>query len=817
MRIIDLEYSEKAITYTLFISDMLQNYLKIALRNLLKNKVYSFINIMGLAAGMAVATLIGLWIYDELSYNKSFKNYLKLGQVQMYQTFNEQRGPQTAIPLPLGSELKKFPNFKEVSLASWNFEHIVAAGENKFTKQGMYVEPNFTKMFSLEIVKGTQNGLQDVNVVMLSESLAKSLYGDTDPIGKTIKLDNKANVSITGVFKDFPKNSEFQDVSIFIPWSYYLAEQEWVKGSLNVWDNNSWQCFVQLDQKADFEQSNAVIKSLVFNRIPKPLQTLNPEVFIHPMSKWRLYSDVKDGKYEGGRISFVWLFGIIGLFVLLLACINFMNLSTARSEKRAKEVGIRKAVGSVRGQLINQFLSESILTVIFAFIVSVLLVVLSLSWFNNLASKEMALPYTNPYFWMISLTFILITGLLSGSYPALYLSSFEPVRVLKGTFRAGRFAAIPRKVLVVVQFTVSVTLIIGTIIVYQQIQHAKNRPVGYDRNNLIYVMINTPDLEKAKYETIRTDLLNSGAVEEVSKSSSPVTNVWSNSVGFSWEGKKPNEQPLFSTISTSHNYGKTIGIQIIEGRDFSTEFKTDTAAMIINEAAAKVLGFKNPIGKYVTWTSNDNQKRQIIGVAKNMTMESPFNPTRPAFFFLNNNWASLYNIKLKANMSTSTAIEKVGEVFKRFNPGSPFDYKFVDEEYSQKFASEERIGKLATFFAVLAIFISCLGLFGLASFVAEQRTKEIGVRKVLGASVLNLWQLLSKDFVYLVLISCGIAIPIAYYYLNNWLKNYDYRTEISWWIFALSALGALVITLLTVSYQAIKAATVNPVKSLKTE
>ncbi|MFN3849122.1 MAG: ABC transporter permease [Spirosomataceae bacterium] len=796
---------------------MLQNYLKIALRNLLKNKVYSFINIMGLAAGMAVATLIGLWIYDELSYNKSFKNYSKLGQVQMYQTFNEQRGPQQAIPLPLGSELKKFPNFKEVSLASWNFEHIVAAGENKFTKRGMYVEPNFTKMFSLEIVKGTQNGLQDVNVVMLSESLAKSLYGDTDPIGKTVKLDNKANVSITGVFKDFPNNSEFQDVSIFIPWSYYLAEQEWVKGSLNIWDNNSWQCFVQLDQNADFEQSNAVIKSLVFNRIPKPLQTLNPEVFIHPMSKWRLYSDVKDGKYEGGRISFVWLFGIIGLFVLLLACINFMNLSTARSEKRAKEVGIRKAVGSVRGQLINQFLSESILTVVFAFIVSVLLVVLSLSWFNNLASKEMALPYTNPYFWVISIVFILVTGLLSGSYPALYLSSFEPVRVLKGTFRAGRFAAIPRKVLVVVQFTVSVTLIIGTIIVYQQIQHAKNRPVGYDRNNLIYVMINTPDLEKAKYETIRTDLLNSGAVEEVSKSSSPVTNIWSNSVGFDWEGKKPNEQPLFSTISTSHNYGKTIGIQIIEGRDFSTEFKTDTAAMIINEAAAKVLGFKNPIGKYVTWTSNDSQKRQIIGVAKNMTMESPFNPTRPAFFFLNNDWASLYNIKLKANMSTNTAIEKVGEVFKRFNPGSPFDYKFVDEEYNQKFASEERIGKLASFFAVLAIFISCLGLFGLASFVAEQRTKEIGVRKVLGASVLNLWQLLSKDFVYLVLISCGIAIPIAYYYLNNWLKNYDYRTEISWWIFALSALGALVITLLTVSYQAIKAATVNPVKSLKTE
>ncbi|MCU0326309.1 MAG: ABC transporter permease [Spirosomaceae bacterium] len=796
---------------------MLQNYLKIAFRNLLKNKVYSFINIMGLAAGMAVATLIGLWIWDELSFNKSFKNYSKLGQVQLYQTFNGQRGPQSAIPLPLAKALKNYPDLKEVALASWDFEHIVAVNDNKFTKQGLYTEPNLPKMFSLDMLNGTQNGLQDINVIMISESLAKSLFGSTDVVGKVIKLDNKANMSVTGVFRDFPYNTQFRNISFFLPWKYYLSEQDWVRNSESIWDNNSWQCFVQLNEGAKFESASAKFKDLVLQNMPKENRSLNPEVFIHPMSKWQLYSDVKNGKYEGGRITFVWLFGIIGVFVLLLACINFMNLSTARSEKRAKEVGIRKAVGSVRGQLVNQFLSESVLTVVLAFIVSILLVVLSISWFNELANKKMVLPYTNVYFWGIGLVFILITGLLAGSYPALYLSSFEPVRVLKGTFRVGRFAAVPRKVLVVIQFTVSVTLIIGTVIIYRQIQFAKDRPVGYDRNGLIYIMMNTPELYNAKYQTVRNDLLNTGVVEEVSTSTSPVTQSWSNSVGFEWEGKDPNAKPLFTTIVTSFNYGKTVGMEIIKGRDFSSEFKTDTAGVIINEAAAKVLGFENPIGKFIKWTGNDGRSLQIIGVAKNMIMESPFTPTRPAFYFLNNSWASLYNVKIKNSANVSSAIDKIGAVFKKYNPGSPFDYKFVDEDYNDKFAAESRIGKLATFFAILAIFISCLGLFGLASFVAEQRTKEIGVRKVLGASVFNLWQLLSKDFVYLVLISCVVAIPIAYYYLSSWLEKYEYRTEISWWIFAMAALGALSITLLTVSYQAIKAALENPVKSLKTE
>jgi len=515
----------------------------------------------------------------------------------------------------------------------------------------------------------------------------------------------------------------------------------------------------------------------------------------------------------GGRIQFVWLFGAIGIFVLLLACINFMNLSTARSEKRAKEVGIRKAIGSVRTQLVNQFLSESMLVVFVAFLIALSLVTIALPWFNNLASKKMTMLWTNPMFWIISLVFVAVTGLLSGSYPALYLSSFEPVKVLKGTFRVGRFASIPRKVLVVVQFTVSVTLIIGTIIVYRQIQYAKDRPIGFDRNSLIYVNMTTPDLY-GKYDVIRNDLLNTGMVDNMAESSSPVTGIWSSNIGFSWEGMDPNAQPLFGTIACTHDFGKTVGFQLKEGRDFSRDFKTDTSAMILNESAANMVASKGVVGKFITW---NDRKYHVVGIIKDMVMQSPYEPIMPSVFIMDYGWANVISVKLKTSASASEALNKVEAVFKKHNPGSPFDYKFVDQEFGQKFATEERVGRLASFFAVLAIFISCLGLFGLASFVAEQRTKEIGIRKVLGASVTNLWTLLSRDFVFLVIISCLIAIPIAYYFLNDWLQKYEYRTGISWWVFAVSGGGALAITLLTVSFQAIKAALMNPIKSLKSE
>lgn len=534
---------------------------------------------------------------------------------------------------------------------------------------------------------------------------------------------------------------------------------------------------------------------------------------IQPMDNWHLYSDFKDGKVAGGRIRFVWLFSIIGVFVLLLACINFMNLSTARSERRAKEVGIRKTVGSLRLQLIAQFLSESLVVVFLALILAMVWVLVSLPFFNAVADKDMHLPWTRPVFWGLVLGFTILTGLLSGSYPAFYLSGFRPIKVLKGAFKAGRYSSWPRKVLVVIQFTVSVAMIIGTVLVFRQINYARSRPVGYSRDGLVYLFMNTPEIY-GHYDALRTDLIKTGAVEDMCESSGPVTNVWSNQIGFEWKGKDPNSVPLFAVSAVTHDYGRTMGWQILQGRDFSRSFPTDTGDLILNETAVRLTGLRHPVGEIIRWNDKD---RKITGVVKDMIMESPYSPVKPTIFCLDYDWANVITVRLRPSLTTTAALEAIRPVFKTYNPGSPFQYKLVDEEYAKKFSDERRIGHLATVFAVLAIFISCLGLFGLASFVAEQRIREIGVRKVLGASLFHVWRLLSTDFVILVIISCAIAVPIAWYYLNAWLLQYEYRTPMSWWIFVISSLGALLITLLTVSYQAIRAGMMNPVNSLRTE
>jgi putative ABC transport system permease protein len=540
-----------------------------------------------------------------------------------------------------------------------------------------------------------------------------------------------------------------------------------------------------------------------------------------PLDKLHLYNEFTNGRMSGGRIQTVWLFGIIGLFVLLLACINFMNLSTARSERRAKEVGIRKAVGSLRTQLIGQFISESLAVSFLSLVLTLILVQLSLPFFNGLADKHMSLPWSNIRFWALLFMFTFITGLIAGSYPAFYLSAFKPIKVLKGSFRVGRLAAIPRKVLVVVQFTVSVTLIIGTIIVFRQIGYAKDRPIGYTREGLITVDMNTDDLHKHD-EAIRTELLQSGAITDMGESNSLPTEISSGNGGFYWKGVGPDNSFNFGTIDVNYDFGHTIGWKVIEGRDFSRKFPGDTASvmggLIVNESAAKQMGLQHPVGEVVNYkgTIFANVPHVIVGVVKDMVMLSPYDKTNPVMFFCGGYVGNMI-IRVNPTMPMREALAKIGPIFKKYNTGNPFAYRFIDDLYAKKFAAEERIGNLASFFTVLAVFISCLGLFGLASFMAEQRVKEIGVRKVLGATVFNLWKLLSKDFVTLVVLSCCISIPIAWYFLHAWLKKYDYRTDISWWIFAAAAGGALCITLLTVSYQAIQAALANPVKSLRSE
>ncbi|MCJ8211661.1 ABC transporter permease [Mucilaginibacter sp. RS28] len=790
---------------------MLKNYLKIAWRNLLKNKVYSFINVVGLALGMAVAILIGLWLWDEVSFDHYFEKHDRLGQIMVTQTFDGHTGTQMAVAVPLRDELKtKYGgDFKAITLASWNMPFTLGVGDKKIAQKGMYTQPQLPEMLTLKMVRGNINSLNDPSSILLAKSVADALFNNLDVIGKTVRVNNKFDLKVAGVYEDLPHNTTFYDTKLLMAWDKYLSVEDWVKQSEKEWGNHSFQLFAELNDHVDFDKETQKIRGAIHGKFKEG----NEWLLVHPMDKWHLYSEFKDGKVSGGRIQYVWLFSIIGVFVLMLACINFMNLSTARSEKRAKEVGVRKAIGSLRRQLIAQFLSESILIAALALLVSMVLVLAFLPTFNTLSSKQIQLPWLNPFFWGICLVFTLVTGLVSGSYPAFYLSGFNTIKVLKGTFKAGRFAALPRKVLVVSQFTVSITLIIGTIIVFKQIQFAKNRPVGYSREGLITIDMNTPEI-RGHYDALRADLLKTGAVENMAQSSSPSTDVWSNQIGFNWRGKDQTTNPIFGTIAVSHDYGKTIGWKIGNGRDFSRDFATDTAALLINEAAAKYIGFKNPVGETIKW---NDKPYTVIGVIKDMVMQSPYSQVMPTVFKLDYNWANLITVKLKPTMPLREALSKIEPVFKQYNPGSPFDFKFTDDEYKTKFADEERIGNLATFFAILAIFISSLGLFGLASFVAEQRTKEIGVRKVLGASVYNLWSMLSKDFVTLVVISCLIAIPIAWYYLSDWLKTYEYRTEISWWIFIIASFGAMLITLVTVSFQAIKAAMANPVKSLRTE
>ncbi len=795
---------------------MLQNYLKIALRNLLRNKVYSFINIAGLAVGMAVAMLIGLWMIDELSANKHHKNYETLYQVKMHQTYDGHRGTQESLPYPIADELKaKYPDFQALAMMDWGQPRSLVIGNNKIIKYGHSLSKEGIDMFSLQILKGDKNPLKEPYSIVLTDETAKALFGNKEAIGKVVKMDNMVDLKVTAVVAKQPKNATIE-FDFLTPWQLQEKMYPSMAREVTNWGNNSYQAFAQLKAGVNPEKTSTAIKDVVLKHFPdnKQYQTVvKPEVILHPMSKWKLYNDYTDGVNTGGSIKYVRLFGIFGIIILLIACINFMNLSTARSEKRAKEVGVRKAMGSGRGELIGQFLSESLIISLIALGFALILVELALPSFNSLTEKEVSLQFTNPLFWSVMLLFTVFTGLLSGSYPALYLSSFNPVKVLKGTIRMGKNASLPRQVLVVMQFTFSIALMIGTVIIYQQIQHGKNRPIGFDNSGLLTIG-HSSDISK-NYAPLRDELLASGVVSSICKSSAPPYEIYSRNGGWTWKGSKPDDNStMFSTIATSYDYVKTLGIKLKAGRDFSTDFASDSSGVILNEAAVKRMGLKNPVGELLTW---QDSPRKVIGVMPDLQMDSPFQQVSPMTIVFSKTWVNFLFVKINPNVSASVAIKKMTPIFNKFNPGFPFDYRFADEQYAKKFKYMELIGSLALWVAFLAIFISCLGLFGLASFMAEQRTKEIGVRKVLGASVLNITTLLSKDFLKLVIISIVIASPIAYFTMKNWLQDYEYRIEIGAGVFVLVMLAAIVIALSTVSYQAIRAGLANPVKSLRTE
>ena len=797
---------------------MYQNYFKIGYRNLLKNKAYSFINIGGLAVGMAVAILIGLWIQDELSFDEYHENYERIAQVMQHRTINGKKETLPTIPVPLEAELrsKYGSDIEHLVTAFWEQSQILSAGEKKFTKIGNYMGKEAIQLFSLNMLKGTNDGLSKPGSILLSESTAETFFGTEDAMGKLMEINNEMKVIVTGVYEDLPKSSSLHDLAFIAPWELFVSSNAWVRNAReqNNWDVAAYQLFIQLNNSAHIQDVSEKIKMITAEHVGEFEKAYHPQLFLHPMKDWHLRSNWQNGNNTGGLIQFVWLFGIIGIFVLVLACINFMNLSTAQSERRSKEVGIRKSLGSVRSQLIYQFMTESFLVVLLSFALSIIIVAISISYFNELADKDLYLPILSLPFWLISIGFILLTGLFAGSYPALYLSSFRPVEVLKGTFKTGSSATVFRRVLVVFQFTVSIALIIGTIAVTKQIQFTKDRPLGYDINNTIMIWSHTPDF-KGKYELLRSELKSRQAIVEMTESTSPMTSIFSHDGNFSWEGKDPNAPLNFATIQVTHDYGKTAGWEIIEGRDFSRAFGSDSVAFILNKTAVKYMNFENPIDQMVSWgEGNSATKYRVVGVVNDMLRVSPFQAIEPTIYSIGNRDMDCMTLKLNPNKSTAAALTLVEEVFNKHLPAIPFDYRFVDQEHNLKFAAEERIESLSSIFAVLAIFISCFGLFGLASFVVEQRTKEIGIRKVLGASAFNIWKMLTRDFVVLVFISCFLAIPIAYYILTDWLANFEYRTNLPLWIFVAGGLGAVMITLLTVGFHAIKSAIRNPVKSL---
>lgn len=816
---------------------MFRNYLKTAWRSLLRNRLSSFINIGGLSIGMAVAMLIASWIYNEFSFDKPFANYAGIAQV--WEMYPGKHGAQAILPAPVADELRaKFgSDFKQVFSSSRPQEHVFAAGDKRLIRSGNFMEPAGLNVLTVPMLQGSHSALNDLHSIILSASLAGALFPGADPVGKILNMDDTVALKVTGVYQDFPYNSTFRDITFLAPWELYVTNDPETNNNRHSWGDNNWYTYVQLADNTDFKRVSAKIRDVKRNNDPwidstgKNRNTM--ELFLHPMSRWHLYSDFSDGYNASGRIKYVRLFGLIGVLVLLLACINFMNLSTARSEKRAREVGIRKVVGSLRSQLIGQFFSESILVTFFALIIALGLVQLAMGPFNQLADTNMSIPWLNPFWWIACIGFCLFTGFIAGSYPALYLSSFKPIRVLKGTARfrtspargttrwakfihSGRLASLPRRILVVIQFTVSIAMIIGTIIVFRQVQYARNRPVGYDQTGLVSIQQHTKNIHD-HFLAFRNDLLRTGAVAEVAESMAPVTAAWNFNGGLTWSEHSrtdPND-PDFCMKGITRGFAKAVGLQFIRGRDFRTDPNgADALTMILNEAALKAMGWKDPIGKTVHWM---NTNFTVIGVVKNVVMESPYESPYPALYYLAPFTMSYLTMKIDPRLSAHDALRQVAPVFAKYNPGEPFDYKFVDEQYDARFRDELRIGELAGFFTALAILISCLGLFGLASFVAEQRIREIGVRKVLGASIFNLWKLLSKDFVLLTGLSILIAIPIAWWLLHQWLQAYAYRTTISWWIFAAAGGAALVITLITVSFQAIKAAMTNPVKSLRTE
>lgn len=787
---------------------MLKNYIVITLRNLFKNTTYSFINIAGLSIGITCSLLILLWVHDELSFDGFHPKADRLFQVWVNAVFDGKTNSWNSVPLPTYQALKsEHNNIVNATATDWGGKHLLTVGENGIRKRGYYAGEEFLMMFEFPLLKGEPSQvLAEPYAIVLSESTAKALFGNEDPINKTVRLNNKDELKVTGILQDVPKGSSFQ-FDFLLPWKLYQTN-EWVKRNEDNWGNYSFQVYVELNSSS----SEATVENKIGDLLTRHGQDDFPHVFfLHPLKRWRLYSNFENGKEAGGMIDYVQMFIVIAFFILVIACINFMNLSTARSERRAREVGIRKSVGSGRGEIILQFMGESFFISILAFLIAILSAEILLPFYNDLVEKQLSINYLSPAFWIFATGLIFFTGIISGSYPAFYLSSFQPVKVLKGKVQVGKSASLPRKVLVTLQFGVSILLIIGTIVIYQQIQLVKNRDLGYSQENLITVE-DTEEINKS-YQALKNELLQSGVVGGVTRSNSAITQINSNNF-LGWPGKSEEQRVIFATVATEYDYAKTMGIKLLEGRDFSEDFKSDTAAILVNKAGIDIMGLKDPIGQQLDLWGG---KRELIGILDNTLMGSPYAPVGPMFAILDPDWINVITVRIEKTNDLPSSLKKIGAIFKKYNPAYPFEYDFADAEFAKKFSTINMTSSLASLFASLAIIITGLGLFGLAAFTAEQRTKEIGIRKVMGASVSGLVRLMSTDFSKLVVLAFVISAPVSWWMLEVFLQRYTYRIDIPWWVFPFTGILSLLFALAIVSTQALRAARANPVKSLRNE
>lgn len=788
---------------------MIRNYLKTTLRSLSKNRSYSFLNIAGLAIGITCASLIFLWVQDELTFNHNFEKHDRLYTIIENQTYEGKISTFRATPGPMAKVLKaEIPGIKAAArMDGTGGDQLFALGDKTITEKGNYADPEMLSILSLPFISGKPGSVfQQLHSVVISEAMAKKFFGEADPLGKTLRVNNEQDYTVTGVFKDLPKNSTFQ-----FQWLSPMENIDHKKPWMDMWGANWTRTYVELEPSANLAAVNQKLEHFIAGKTQNKNTTV---CFLFGMNDWNLHNNFTDGKMDGGKIQYVRLFSFIAWIILLIACINFMNLSTARSEQRAKEVGVRKVMGAGKGKLISQFIGEAVIMSVIAVLVAVGLIYLALPSFNNLVQKELTVDIFEPLHLMYLISISLITGLLAGSYPAFYLSSFNPITVLKNIrIKTSSGSGFIRQSLVVIQFAVSIILIIGTVIIYQQIQHVKSRELGFSKNNLIYIQLQGKQADH--FPAIYHDLKQTGVVDDAALSDNSVLEVGSNTDNYSWDGKDASKNPLISWQNVSPQFIATMGMKLISGRDFYPGAALDSNNVIINEAFAKQLGKQGKIGGII----RDGGKKayQITGIVKDYLYNDMYAKAQPLLLYSHPAGTGILSIHFKTGVNLQDALAKAATVIKSDTPGYPFEYKFVDADFDQLFKTELLTGTLAGIFASLAIFISCLGLFGLAAYTAERRIKEIGIRKVLGASVAGLAGLLSKDFLKLVIISCLLAFPVAWLALNKWLQTYQYHITIHLWVFALAGITALLIALATVSFQAVKAALMNPVKNLRSE